>query len=205
MLGNDQRWGDCVFAGACHETMLWTAEGGEEARPVLRRDSPPDYAAVTGFNPDDPSTDQGTNVRDALAYRQKTGIRRRLRPAPQDRRLRRARPGDLNAHPRGDLPVRRGRVSGPSSRSRRWTSSTPGSRGRRPGFTDRGRPLHPVGGERRRLECVTWGRIQRSARVPEPSSDEAWGSLSLEALNSGKSPQGFDLAGLKADLQALKG
>ena len=30
MLGNDE-WGDCALAGACHQTMLWTKEGGKQA------------------------------------------------------------------------------------------------------------------------------------------------------------------------------
>ena len=49
MLGNDN-YGDCVFAGAVHETMLWNDEGGHDIQmdnhAVLS-----DYAAVTGFNP----------------------------------------------------------------------------------------------------------------------------------------------------------
>ena len=77
MLGNDQ-WGDCAWAGPAHETMLLTAEGGKQAAftdaSVLR-----DYSAGTGFDPNaGPSgqnpTDQGSNVRDVLKYRVKTGI-----------------------------------------------------------------------------------------------------------------------------------
>lgn len=72
MLGND-RYGDCVFAGAAHETMLWNAMGGKRTdfndRVVLS-----DYSALTGFNPADPATDQGTDMRAAAKYRQKTGV-----------------------------------------------------------------------------------------------------------------------------------
>ena len=71
MLGNDQ-FGDCVFAGAAHETMLWNKIAG---RDVAFNDDAvlADYSAVTGFNRNDPATDQGTNVRDALNFRRKTG------------------------------------------------------------------------------------------------------------------------------------
>jgi hypothetical protein len=55
MLGND-RYGDCVWAGAAHEHMLLN-------KVVHRRDVPftddsvlSDYAAVTGFDRNDPST-----------------------------------------------------------------------------------------------------------------------------------------------------
>jgi len=73
MLGNDQ-YGDCVWAGAAHEHMLLNkvVQGVEvpfDDNAVLG-----DYAAATGFNPTDPSTDKGTNVHEALDYRRKTGI-----------------------------------------------------------------------------------------------------------------------------------
>ena len=33
-----------------------------------------DYSAVTGFNPNDPNTDQGTDMQVAASYRRKTGV-----------------------------------------------------------------------------------------------------------------------------------
>ena len=72
MLGNDIV-GDCVIAGADHETLLWCQEGGS---PVIftDQDAIDDYSAITGYDPNDPSSDQGTDVRTALKYRQKTGM-----------------------------------------------------------------------------------------------------------------------------------
>jgi hypothetical protein len=72
-LGND-RAGDCVFAGAAHEHMLWTLMSGGPRAHFTTRDVFSDYSAVTGFNPLVPATDQGTDVQQACAYRQKTGI-----------------------------------------------------------------------------------------------------------------------------------
>jgi hypothetical protein len=73
MLGNDQ-YGDCVWAGAAHETMLWNKEAARTVtfnnQSVLK-----DYSAVTGFNPNDPNTDQGTDMQVAASYRRKTGVR----------------------------------------------------------------------------------------------------------------------------------
>src|SRR5262249_15120824 len=73
MLGND-RYGDCVWAGAAHEHMLLNkvvhqVDVSFDDNSVLG-----DYAAATGFNPNDPSTDNGTDVHEALDYRRKTGI-----------------------------------------------------------------------------------------------------------------------------------
>jgi len=73
MLGNDQ-YGDCVFAGAAHETILWGKEGGKNVtfstQSVLS-----DYSVVTGFNPNDPNSDQGTDMQVAASYRRKTGVK----------------------------------------------------------------------------------------------------------------------------------
>lgn len=72
--------GDCVFAGGDHETMLWTLEGGSPAK-FTGANAISDYSTVTGYDPKAPldangnnPTDRGTNVRDALKYRQKTGL-----------------------------------------------------------------------------------------------------------------------------------
>jgi hypothetical protein len=72
MLGNDQ-YGDCVWAGAAHETMVWNRMAG---KTVAFTDASVlgDYAKCTGFNPKDPNSDGGTDMRVAANYRLKTGI-----------------------------------------------------------------------------------------------------------------------------------
>ena len=72
MLAND-RYGDCVIAGAAHETMLWNAEQGRIA-PFTDQCVLATYSAITGFDPNDPSTDQGTDYEEAAKYRRQTGI-----------------------------------------------------------------------------------------------------------------------------------
>lgn len=74
MLAND-KYGDCVFAGAAHETMVWTHRSGGGV-PAAFDDAAvlSDYAALTGFRASDAATDQGTDMAEAAAYRQKTGI-----------------------------------------------------------------------------------------------------------------------------------
>lgn len=78
MKGND-RFGDCVFAGAAHEIMLWNAEAGKRVdisdETTLRNYEwtgfdPSQTDPVTGENP----TDQGTYVADWLAQRRKVGF-----------------------------------------------------------------------------------------------------------------------------------
>ena len=55
------------------------------------------------------------------------------------------------------------------------------------------------------VEVVTWGKTQRcTASFLKAYCDEAWAIVSPEILNAtGKTPEGFDLAALKADLAAL--
>ena len=72
MLGNDD-YGDCVWAGAAHETILWNKEAGT-ATSFNNKSVLSDYSAVTGFKPNDPSTDNGTDMQQAASYRRKTGV-----------------------------------------------------------------------------------------------------------------------------------
>ena len=76
MLGND-KYGDCVWAGAGHEHMLWLREAGHTEAEVeslfTEKAALKNYTQVTGFNPDDPDTDQGTDMAKAASYRRKTG------------------------------------------------------------------------------------------------------------------------------------
>lgn len=72
MLGNAD-YGCCAWAGAAHETMVWTRAGGKQA--TFTTDSVlSDYSACTGFKKDDPNSDQGTDMQAAASYRKKVGI-----------------------------------------------------------------------------------------------------------------------------------
>ena len=60
MDGNDQ-YGDCPFASACHQIGTWTGQTGTE-QVGTAADALDAYARFTGFNPADPSTDNGANM-----------------------------------------------------------------------------------------------------------------------------------------------
>jgi hypothetical protein len=74
MLANDAH-SNCVFAGAAHETMVWTHRAGA-GQPVAFTDKNvlDDYSVVTGFDPADPETDDGTDMVDAADYLRRTGV-----------------------------------------------------------------------------------------------------------------------------------
>jgi hypothetical protein len=73
IYGNDQ-YGDCVWAMIGHMIEAWTQYAGTGAVEVTTEQLLAAYSAVTGFNPADPNTDQGTNIQDALNYWRTTGV-----------------------------------------------------------------------------------------------------------------------------------
>jgi hypothetical protein len=66
--------GDCFWAGSAEETRMWSAFGLAEADVFTAAGVVSDYSAGTGYVVGDESTDQGTEPRQGLLYRQKTGI-----------------------------------------------------------------------------------------------------------------------------------
>lgn len=72
MMMNDTL-GDCTCAAVYHARQVWTAATGAESTETdvepLRL-----YEAVGGYNPNDPSTDQGAAEQDILQYWLKTGV-----------------------------------------------------------------------------------------------------------------------------------
>ena len=72
MLGNDQ-YGDCVEAASGNTIMTMTSQSGIEYSPTTNQILQ-DYSNITGFNLNDPNSDNGTIMVDALAYYVKTGI-----------------------------------------------------------------------------------------------------------------------------------
>lgn len=73
VYGNDN-YGDCVWAAAANLIILHSVHAGRIVIPTLA-EVLAGYSAVTGFNPGPPAVnDNGTNMTDALAYLQDTGL-----------------------------------------------------------------------------------------------------------------------------------
>jgi len=72
MLGNDTV-GDCAIAGPYHILELLNAEVCKTV-PVSTSTALNTYSAITGYNPDDPSTDQGGDMTQVAQYWQETGF-----------------------------------------------------------------------------------------------------------------------------------
>lgn len=65
--------GDCAIAGPIHMNELWCAEGKKPA-PFSTASALNNYAAVTGWNINDPDSDQGTAIEDMASYWRTTGM-----------------------------------------------------------------------------------------------------------------------------------
>lgn len=205
MLGND-RYGDCVWAGGDHETMLWNAINGRQVA-FTADDALADYAAVTGFNPSTGTGDNGTDVHDALNYRRKTGLVDTAHARHKIGAYVSLEPGDwqqlLEAVYAFDL-VAIGfefpsYAMGEFNAEKPWTYRT--------GATIEGGHYVPIVGRPHvsTVACVTWGRVQPMTRAfYHAYCDEAYGIVSTEALSAGgKTPEGLDLSALQAELAKL--
>jgi hypothetical protein len=203
MLGNDN-YGDCVWAGAAHETMLWNAERDQtvafDPTHVLS-----DYSKVTGFTPDDPSTDKGTDMQVAASYRRKTGVVDDAGKRHKVAAYLAITPGDLQEHLIaaylfGALGLG---IEFPGSAMDQFNDGKPWDVVH--GAKIEGGHYIPLVAKRENLEIITWGKLQEmTPAFFEKYNDESVAYVSREMLTANKSPEGFDLAQLKADLAAVK-
>ncbi len=202
MLGNDSV-GDCVLAGAAHETMMWNLEAGKAVsftdHAVLS-----DYSAITGYNPADPNTDQGTDMQAAASYRRKTGVVDAGGNRHQVAAYLAVKPGDVTELYQamwlfGAVGIG---IQFPGTAMDQFNAGKPWSVVR--GAAIEGGHYVPVVARRSHIECVTWGQLQgMTVGFFKHYCDEAICYLSAESLINGKSPELFDYATLQADLAAL--
>ena len=203
MLGNDTR-GDCVWAGAGHETMLWNYEAGH---PVTFTDQATlsDYSTVTGFTPSDPNTDQGTDMQVAASYRQKTGVIDRDGHRHRVAAYLAITPGDVQEHLLamylfGAVGIG---LKFPSYAMDQFNAGKPWTK--HFFYKIEGGHYVPLVARRSgRLVCVTWGKTQpMTDAFFKAFNDESIVYLSQEMLVNGRSLEGFNLTQLQADLAKL--
>lgn len=202
MLGNDQ-YGDCVWAGAAHETMQWNLEAKRAVR-FTNQDVLSDYSAVTGFNPNDPNSDQGTDMQVAASYRRKTGVK------AEDGRHKVLAYLALNLGDELQLKQAIYLFNGVGigfqfpdyamdefNNSESWHLKSGGT-------IDGGHYVPAIGYSSRYIYVVTWGKVQKMTwGFYKRYMDEGLVYLTSEFLVNGMSPAGFDIDQLKTDLEAL--
>jgi hypothetical protein len=202
MLAND-RIGCCVIAGGLHETQLWAAEGGKTVA-VDDQAAIANYSAITGYNPEDPSTDQGTDMEAAAKYRRKVGL--------LDAHGKRHKIGAYLALNPGDIhqlytamwifgAVGIG-IEFPSSAMDQFNAGHVWDVV--PGASIEGGHYVSAVARRGFIEVITWGQtVKVTPRFFQKYCDEAIVYLSPEMLTHGKTPEGFDLTALQNDLTQL--
>lgn len=203
MLGNDQ-YGDCVWAGAAHETIYLNLEARNHVEfsdtSVLS-----DYSAVTGFNPDDSSTDNGTDMKDAASYRRRYGVRDQTGIRHKVVAYLGIEPGNLDQMKYaiwlfGAVGIG---IQFPASAMTQFNNGQPWDVV--PGSPIRGGHYIPgVYADKTGFQVITWGkRIRVTNRFLVKYTDEAIAYVSYEALRNGATIDGFQKADLLADLRAL--
>ena len=206
MLGNDN-YGDCVFAGGDHETMLWLQESDHDVAGLFDDDTAlGDYAAVTGFSPSDPDSDKGTNVRDALRYRRHTGLADTAGTRHTIHGFMRLIAGN---HYELKMAVHVFDATGvgirfPESAHAQFDAGEPWDVV--PGTPEPkdGHYIPAIGYDADYVYCVTWGKLQPMTwAFFDTYCDEAWSIFSQESLKRGESIDGLDAQQLSADLNAL--
>lgn len=207
MFAND-RLSDCVCAGAAHETLLWNREGGRRVE-VTDEQVISMYSDITGYNPKDPSTDQGTVMADAASWRRKKGLEDGTGKRHKIAAYTSISPSNQMEHMQSiwlfsaigigfEIP-RSAMVQ--FEKEEPWEVVQGAS-----SETLGGHYFTAVGYDARYLYVITWGRIQKmSWSFLQKYNDESFAYLSKEFLDKKeKSPEGFDLDSLKLDLSRLK-
>jgi hypothetical protein len=208
LLGNDQ-YGDCVFAGSDHETMIWNKVRGGVAVKFTAQNALSDYSAVTGFDPNDPATDNGAVVRDVLSYRRATGM--------VDATGKRHKIGAFVAldAPNWDQLVVSTYIFGctgigfnvPQTAMQQFENGQPWDvvPGDPPIIGGHYVPIVGTLDYSRWMACITWGKRQVMTKAFFLKyCDEAWAILSEEMIRSdGEGLHGFNLATFQADLQKV--
>lgn len=203
MLGNDQ-YGDCVWAGAAHETRMWNLEAGNSVdftdQSVLS-----DYSAVTGFNAGNPRSDKGTDMQMAASYRRKTGVVDEHGVRHKIAAYLAITPGNLKElyaamYLFGAVGIG---IEFPSSAMDQFNAGKPWSVVK--GSRIEGGHYVPLVAKRQQLECITWSKVQAmTTGFYEKYNDESLAYVSLEALTNNVSPEGFNATQLEANLALLK-
>lgn len=203
MLANDSL-GDCVIAGAFHETMLWNKIAGRNT-PVSDAAAILMYEKIAGYNPARPKqTDNGTDMEAAAKYRRQTGVLDAAGKVHKVAAYLDLKKGDLAEHLLaaylfGAVGIG---IKFPDSAMDQFNASQPWDVVK--GATIEGGHYVPLVAHRENLEVVTWGRLQgMTPKFFAKYNDESVAYVSEEFLVGGKSPEGFDIDALKADLAKI--
>jgi hypothetical protein len=214
MFANDV-YGCCVWAMIGHTIEAVTAYGQGETVTVTEADVLKGYSDVTGFNPADPSTDQGTVIQDALGYWRKTGVGGHKILAFAQVDIHNPDEVDAALYLFGHLQLG---INFPASAMTQFNAGKPwdvvaddggveGGHAIDLGFVTDEPPTVVGRAANGNLKVVTWGRVQEmTPAFWAKYVEEAWVVISQEWISkAGVSPEGLDVAALSEAFTAMTG
>lgn len=210
MYLNDQL-GCCTAADYAHGIQLWTAYGQGSPVTVTDQDVLTFYEQSCGYNPDDPSTDQGGNMQEVCDFARKTGMAGRRIEAffqvdPDDADEVRAALYLFGAVSVG--------MAFPASAMDQFDAGQPWDRVRRDGGIEGGHDVLLVGATKGgNYKVVTWGRVQEvtpafwDRYMGSRAGGEAWVRVEQDwASKAGVAPgNALNIAQLNDAFQQLTG
>lgn len=203
MLGNDNA-GDCVEAANGHIVEQQTSIGQGTEVPVTTAQAIAEYTKLTGYNPNDPNTDQGTMIQDGLNDMVKAGLNGHKIAAFAQLDVNNMNDVKLAVAEFGAVDIG---FNFPASAMSQFNSGQPWD-------VVKGSPIEGghcvlvVGYDANYLYVVTWGAIQKMTYAFWTSYvDEAWAVISQDWVNAatGKDVEGVDLNAFGAQFTALTG
>jgi hypothetical protein len=208
MMDNDQI-GDCTCAAAGHLIMEWTANAAKKMVTPSDKQIVAAYSAVTGYNPTTGANDNGAVELDVLNYWRQSGIAGHkigayvaLEPSNHNHIM------DAvyvfgGCYIGVQLPIS---AQAQVQNHQPWSVAPGGATGDgKPGSWG-GHAIPVVAYDGRGVAVVTWGALQTMTwSFWETYCDEAYAIFSSDYLvGKAKSPQGFSMQELQADLADLK-
>lgn len=203
MLGND-KYGDCVEAANGHIVEQQTAIGQGSEIPVSESSALAEYTRITGFNPNDPSTDQGTMIQDGLDDLRKNGLSFHMIAAFAQLDVKNMEDVKLAVAEFGAVSIG---FKFPQSAMDQFNAGQPWT-------VVSGSPIEGghcvlvVGYDADYVYVVTWGAIQKmDYNFWNNYVDEAWAIIDRDWVNeaTGKTVTGVDLQAFGAQFAALTG
>jgi hypothetical protein len=205
MYRNDEI-NNCVLVTCAHLVQGWTQYAAGTPHVIDESDVIGAYSAVAGYDPARGEPDVGCFSLDALNHWRKNGIGRRQVIAYVRLDHRDDTEVKTATHLFGGLFIA---AQMPLDADRQFQDGktwipTRGAAGRRGSWG--GHAMHLGGYDRRGLTVTTWGRAQRMTwNWWDSYVVEAWALVSTDWINanSGKTPLGFDMNAMLADLHRV--
>jgi len=204
MLGNDL-YGDCVEAMIGHNVDEWTFFGQDNEYVVSTTEALNAYSTITGFNPKDPNTDQGTTVQDGLSFLRKSGFGSHKAAAFAQLDVSNIDEVKLAIAEFGSVSIG---FNFPASAMTQFNSGSAWDVVRHDGGIEGGHAVLCVGYDATYIYLYTWDRLfKMTYAFWNKYVEEAWTTISVDWVNAatGTDPEGVDKYALGAQYAALTG